>query len=135
MVHFPQSYEIGKREESKVLPIIRDFFNRDIFQILDKWSKFDFEDNETIYELKTRTNSKTKYSTTLMTCNKVTNEKRDLIFLFQFTDELCFIPYEKRLFDTFEKKPYSRINAEYDKKDYYFIPIEHLQSIKMCDYI
>lgn len=66
-----------------------------------------------------------------MTCNKVSTKDKELFFVFNFIDELCYIRYNEEVFSTFEKKPYSRINAEYDMKDYFFIPIENLITIKV----
>ena len=63
-------------------------------------------------------------------CNKVVDtETRDIIFLFCYTDCLCFIKYEPDLFATFEKKMYSRIKEEFDEKEYFFIPIDKLTLI------
>jgi hypothetical protein len=67
-----------------------------------------------------------------LTCNKVTDTVgKGIIFLFKVTDELCYIKYDKVLFDTFERKPFSRvIKDSRDEKDYYFIPIGQLFTIQ-----
>jgi len=129
MVHFEQDYRFGIEQQSKVLPLLKEYFGRDIKEEIAKWSKYDFYDDQALYELKTRKIRKRDYPTTLMTCNKVCTNEKDLFFVFNFSDELCYIPYNEEFFRAFEKRPYSRIDAEYDKKDYFFIPIDKLTTI------
>lgn len=129
MVNFEKDYLEGKKKQNIILPYLETYFG-DITQTEDRYEKFDFYNQKNIFELKSRTNKKHQYPTTLMTCNKVIDTEKEIIFLFYFTDELCYIKYDPTLFSTFEKKMYSRINAEYDMKDYFFIPIEQLITIK-----
>jgi bifunctional pyridoxal-dependent enzyme with beta-cystathionase and maltose regulon repressor activities len=42
---------------------------------------------------------------------------------------LAWIQYDEELFNTFEKKPFSRANLKHDEKDHYYIPVHHLQTI------
>jgi len=131
MVHFQKDYLYGVSQEAKILPILQDHFGKELNRNQERWGKYDFYTDTSIFELKSRTNRKNAYPTTLMTCNKVVNiEDKELYFLFNFTDELAYIKYDPVLFDTFEKKNYSRINQSYDEKEYYFIPIQHLETIK-----
>jgi hypothetical protein len=131
MVNFEADYLQGIIHQKAVLPKLREFFKTDIRENEGRYCKYDFEDEDNVYELKSRTNRKTQYPTTLLTCNKVTDtEGKGIIFLFKFTDELCYIKYDKVLFDTFERKPFSRVKDIRDEKDYYFIPVGQLFTIQ-----
>lgn len=130
MVHFENSYQYGKIQEKKVQPIIQDFFNRDIKMNPERYAKYDFHDEEFQYELKSRTNKLNTYPDTMITFNKITDEK-PLILLFNYTDCLAYIEYEKELFSTFRKQMFSRANIDIDEKEHVFIPIEHLKIIKL----
>jgi len=130
MVHFENSYQYGKIQEKKVHPIIQDFFNRDIKMNPERYAKYDFQDEEFQYELKSRTNKLNTYPDTMITFNKITDEK-PLILLFNYIDCLAYITYEKELFSTFRKQMFSRANIDIDEKEHVFIPIEHLKIIKL----
>jgi hypothetical protein len=128
---FKRDYKNGMVGELEVLPRIKEFFKRDIQATTYKYDTYDFYDNEYKYELKTRTNNYNQYSTTLISTNKITDNNK-IIFLFNFTDGLYYIEYEKELFDTFERKMYIR-NARSDfvdtVREHLFIPIKHLLKI------
>ena len=129
MVNIEADYLRGRIIQSQVLPLIQEYFKNEIKENEGRFAKYDFEDAENVYELKSRTNKKDAYPTTLMTCNKITDTEKKIIFLFAFTDELCFIEYDFTLFSTFDRRPFSRINELADEKDYYFIPIGLLTTI------
>jgi hypothetical protein len=130
MVHFQKDYIYGVQQEATILPILQQHFGNTLSRNNERWGKYDFYNENSIFELKSRKNKKCAYPTTLMTCNKVVKiDEKDLYFLFNFTDELCCIKYEPSLFETFEKKNYSRINQTFDEKEYYFIPVCNLETI------
>jgi len=131
MVHFENSFQYGIQEEKEVLPIIKEFFKRDIKQSTDKWSKYDFFDDETIYELKSRTNALNKYPDTMITANKIVNDDKKQILLFNFTDCLAYIEYDSELFSTYLKKKFSRAQIKADEKEHIFIPIQDLKIISL----
>ena len=81
MKSFKKDYETGMKGEVDILPIINQYFNRTIIKKLNKFCKYDFEDDEYKYELKTRNNNYDTYDTTLIGCDKVI--KGNLIFLFK----------------------------------------------------
>ena len=131
MVNFENDYLYGIQKQKQILPILRDHFGLELQETVGRYSRFDFYSDKSIFELKSRKNNKTKYPTTLLTGNKVIKEDdKDLIFLFNFTDELCYIRYDPGVFSTFEKRLFSRINEFFDEKEYYYIPIEQLTTIK-----
>jgi hypothetical protein len=129
MPFYPKDHTYGLLEQSKQLPVIQKYFNKDIKEIENKLSPFDYECDDCYYELKTRTNSKDKYPTTLIGVNKL-DTKKDLILIFKYTDCLTYINYDKELFDTFEIKKFDRNVKEKNKKEYIYIPIQHLKIIE-----
>jgi hypothetical protein len=129
MVLFIQSYKFGIEQEKKVLPFIKEYFNNDIKQSLSPTAKSDFFDDTSYYELKSRKNSMKRYKDTMITADKIIDNK-PLILLFNFTDCLCFIKYNKELFSTFRTEIFSRDNIEEGFKQHYFIPVDKLTIIK-----
>jgi len=129
MSFYPKDHTYGLLEQSKQLPVIQKFFNKDIKEIENKLSPFDYECDTHVYELKTRTNTLNKYPTTMIGRNKI-EAKKDIILIFKYTDCLTYINYNKELFDTFEIKPFDRNVKEKSKKDYIYIPIQHLKIIE-----
>ena len=105
MGFYPADNRRGLIEQTNLLPVIRQFFNKDISEIQNKLSPFDYECSKYYYELKTRTNTRTKYPTTLIGCNKIQGTKKTIL-IFKYTDCLCYIKYKKSLFDTFEIKSF-----------------------------
>lgn len=129
---FSRDFKKGKEAERVVLPIIQKFFNRDIKQSVGKYCKYDFEDNEFKYELKSRNNTKDKFDTTLIGADKIVDSK--IIFLFNFLDGLYYIEYNEEVFNTFGKSMFCREKREgyNDKpKDYIFIPVNLLKKIEI----
>ena len=127
MVHYPDSYKLGKQAEEKCLAIIQDYFKRDIVQEPDAYSKHDYSCEKYTYELKTRTNRYSAYPTTMITANKLDDGR---ILLFNFTDGLWFIEYNKDKFSQYERRQFSRFGANWDEKEHVFIPIGDLTQIK-----
>lgn len=126
----PKDNEKGRIEQTNLLPTIQKIFNRDIKIIENDLARFDYECDKYCYELKTRTNTKDKYPTTLIGRNKTESDKK-IIFLFKYTDCLCYIKYNKELFDTFEVKKFNRNVRASNKSDYIYIPVEHLKVLEI----
>jgi hypothetical protein len=64
--------------------------------------------------------------------NKIFTDNQ--VFVFNFTDGIHYIKYDKKLFDTFEKKPFKRAGRPDIKTFeslYIYIPIEQLTKIKI----
>jgi len=129
---YEREYKKAIESEKEVLPIIIDYFKRDIKATIERYSKFDYYDLEYKYELKTRTNKYRQYPTTLITTDKII-ENNKIIFLFRFTDGLYFIEYEKELFNTFKKELFIRnfptCENNQMRKEHVFIPIDKLTRI------
>lgn len=130
MVHYENSYQFGKKAEKDILPILQDYFKREIKKYSERFSKFDFYDDVYNYELKTRSNHYNKFPTTMITENKVAGDKKQ-IFIFNFTDAIYYIEYDKEVFETFDKKQFSRAGLKSDEKSHIYIPINKLTLIKI----
>jgi hypothetical protein len=130
MVHWEQSYKFGKSKEADILPLLRAFFKRDIQQYPNQYDDFDFYDDETEYEVKSRTNTYSKYPTTMITQNKTqkTTSKK-VILLFNFTDDLYYIEYNKSQFGKYQSRLFSRLGQSWDEKTHIFIPITDLTKV------
>jgi hypothetical protein len=127
--NYKDELQTGLKMQEIVLPIINNYFNRDIKPTQGRYNKYDYIDDKYSYELKSRTNEYNKYPTTLIGLDKI---GPNTIFLFYFTDGLYYIEYDKQLFDTFEIKDFVR-NVRYGKidkpKKYIYIPIISLNKI------
>jgi hypothetical protein len=130
MVHWQKSYEYGKQQEQKVLPILKEYFKREIQATPGQYSKYDFTDDLYNYECKSRTNRRATYPTTMITFNKLPSDAdKPLILIFNFTDCLCFIEYKREKFALYETNMFSRLGLPFDEKPHAFIPIEDLTEI------
>lgn len=127
-IFYPADYTFGTEQEDLVLPILRNFFGRDIKKSEDKYAKSDYYDEEYYYEMKSRTNNYNKYSTTMITEDKIRNDKK-LILLFNFTDGLYFIEYDEKKFSNYERKLFSRANLKWNEKTHLYISICDLKSV------
>jgi hypothetical protein len=136
MVHYKEDFKNGTKAQREILPDVKEYFRDfnltgEIRENPERHAKYDYECSDVVFEVKTRFDvNRNTYKTTMMTCNKVTETDKAIIFIFNFTDEISWIQYEEELFNTFEKKPFSRAKIEEDEKDYFYIPVEHLQTIK-----
>ena len=68
----------------------------DIRENKGRYCKYDFSDDDNVW-IEVTHEQEMQYPTTLLTCNKVTDteNKKGIVFLFKFTDELCYIKYDK----------------------------------------
>lgn len=123
---YKQRYALGKQSEADILPIIKEYFKREITPTEDKYDPFDFRDETYQYELKTRTNKMNQYPTTMVTLNKCQNNS---ILLFKYTDTVAFIEFDEERFKQYDVKKYTRYEDR-QKKDHIFIPIKDLTIIK-----
>ena len=130
MVNWEHSYKYGKQKEEIILPVIREYFAKDVSSSKGRYAKYDFFDDETNYELKSRTNTKDCYPTTMITKNKVEDCDKDLKLLFHFKDCLAYIQYDKEQFKNYTTENFSRLGADWDEKPHLYIPVNHLTVIK-----
>ena len=84
-------YEMGTKEEHKLLLPLRKFFKDETLQHLPEGSRFDFMGEGKFIELKSRTCKRTTYDTTCIGVTKIEYAKQhfhqsDFFFVFQFID-------------------------------------------------
>jgi len=132
MVNWENSYKFGEKVEEKVLPLLKKYFNENVERSpKGRWSKYDYHDDEANYELKARTNKMQTYPTTMITSNKCEGaDDKPLYLLFNYTDCLAYIQYDKEKFDKYEQQKFSRAGLDWDEKLHYYIPIDHLKVIQ-----
>ena len=112
MVNWENSYKYGERKEEALLPVLQDYFGKEIIRSKGgRFAKYDYSDEKFNYELKSRTNKMEQYPTTMITKNKVegSDADKDLILLFNFTDKLAYIQYEAEQFEQYTTESFSRL--------------------------
>ena len=132
MVHWSQSYKYGKAQEEKVIPELAAHFNKVVTPTTGQYAKYDCNDDDTNYEIKSRNNRMKAYPTTMITCNKFpkTDDAKGAVFVFNFTDCLAYIKYDAEKFSTYTTSSFSRLGCCWDEKEHIYIPVEHLSVIK-----
>ena len=133
MVHWKDSYKFGKAEERKILPDVSKYFGRDIKEYEEQYSKHDFYCDEYNYEVKSRTNTYAKYPTTMITMDKLIDGEKKLILIFNFTDGIYWIEYNKEQFSNYFHQPFSRAGYKWDEKEHIYIPIKDLTKLERLD--
>lgn len=134
---FNNDYTFGMSQEEIVLDKLRIFFDDPTIENskmkFNKFCKFDFysEKSETKFELKSRRNEYKKYPTTIIPIHKRMDDE-NLYFIFNFTDGIYYIKYDKEIFETFNKKNIQiRRYGKYDPPtDHWEIPINLLKEMK-----
>jgi hypothetical protein len=100
--NFKSDFSLGMNGEESVLPKLRSFFQKDIRKESAKYSKWDYIDEDgTLYELKTRRCMSITYPTTMLPVHKVV-DGAEQYFIFNFTDKIMYLKYDKNLFASFE---------------------------------
>jgi len=99
IIHNDLNY--GIPQEATVISKLAVHFMEDIQQESNPYSRYDAISPTTKYEIKCRRNTHDKFPTTLIGVNK-TNVSGRLVFVFNFTNGLYYIVYEKEKFDKYE---------------------------------
>ena len=119
----------GLVKEQDIITTLSKFFEKDLKKTTDHFCKYDFTttENDLTIELKSRRNTMTAYKTTLLPIHK-TNDRENLYFVFQFTDKLAYIKYEKEVFDTFETC-YITARGRERGANHFLIPVDLLSIV------
>jgi hypothetical protein len=128
--HFQNDYIYGKEQEAQILPLLKEYFNDDINQNIKQYAQYDFYNNQYNFELKSRKNLSTTYPTTMITKNKLKDNNKELILLFNYIDGLYYIKYNEEDFNKFESKLFKRFGVTAEPLEHVYIPIEKLTLIK-----
>ena len=100
--NFKSDFSLGMAGEESVLPKLRSYFKKDIRKSAGKYCKYDYIDEDgTLYELKTRRCMSSTYPTTMLPVHKVV-DGAEQYFIFNFTDKIMYLKYDKNLFASFE---------------------------------
>jgi hypothetical protein len=70
MVHYHNDYIWGKEQEDYTYPILKAYFKTDLKQYTSQYDDFDFYDEESDYEQKSRKNTYSAFDETMITLNK-----------------------------------------------------------------
>ena len=134
---FDGDYKVGVKSEEMNLTALKQL-DASLERVKDKFAPFDYanQGNNILVELKTRTNKKDAYPTTMIPLTKVRiaerNPEKTYYFAFCFLDGLYYIKYEKTLFDTFEVKEGGRFDrGRPELNQYVYIPVELLSSFEL----
>ena len=122
----------GIPQEPTVITCLASHFQEDIKKETSQYSKWDASSPTTKYEIKSRRNQYNQYPTTIIPVDKTEVEGR-LVFVFNFTDGLYYIVYEKKKFEKYEIRdiPAFRAGGKKTLKPHYMIDIEDLTEIKI----
>jgi hypothetical protein len=131
-----RDYKFGIFQENEKQKIIDKYLNLNTIKLSDNHC-YDFYDanNKTFIEIKSRNVQYNTYPDTVVGKNKIdyiSSQSNDhtFYFIFNFTDGMYYIKYEKELFETFTVKLFGRYDrGRKEFNNYLFIPINHLNKI------
>lgn len=121
--------QYGTQQEHRLFPVIRREFG-DGLKKTKGYATFDYEDDDTQVELKSRRCCKNRYPTTMVGMNKIEsarNSSRRSVFCFNFEDGLYYWEYHPDQFTQAKGGRWDRGCAEV--KNYAYIDTCHLKPI------
>lgn len=128
---FAERYAYGKAQETALLGVLRRHFGEGVTPHKNSKSRYDFYEEKsgalTTIELKSRRTRLNQYHTTILRVNKVRQNTEDRqIFVFNFTDKLGCIEYNREKFAEFAQTYEER----FDEGLHYQIPIGDLRVLE-----
>ncbi len=133
MKYFQTDYQMGVMNERVVYEPLKEFFGTDLKPTLDMYCKYDFYDENTTYELKTRDCKMNAYTTTLIAEDKIIPTNKRQYFIFNFHDAIACIKYDKEVFKKYKVDLYKRNRRDDftdNLKNHIYIPVKDLTIIK-----
>lgn len=133
MKSFETDYAYGVMNERLVYEPLKEFFKTDLKPTKDIYSKYDFYDKKTTYEVKTRDCKMNAFSTTLIAEDKIISTNKMQYFIFNFDDAIACIKYDKEAFKNYKVDLYRRNRRDDftdNLKNYIYIPVKDLTIIK-----
>jgi hypothetical protein len=123
----------GFSKENDVLEKCKQFFNEEIVKSKEKYCKFDGESDRAYYEIKSRRCKSDTYPTTIIPVHKIQDYSKDLIFVFNFTDGIYYIAFDKDKFANFKTDIIQVYRRGINDKPtmHYFIPTNELIPIQI----
>ncbi len=102
---FRQSdYEWGVEQETKVFPVVQNYFGGSVTRSRNKKERFDCSDTNSIYEIKSRKCNSSHYPTTVITTDKAVEIGKNIYFIFNFYDKVYYIQYNAERFRNYQIK-------------------------------
>ena len=99
-----EKYEMGVAEEERLYPILKNFFGATLKRSRYSKARVDFYDTDKLVEMKSRKGSSYRYKTTWITVDKGDiNTTRDIYFVFNFTDKLMCIKFDREKFSHYNQ--------------------------------
>jgi len=129
---------IGTDNELFLLSFLKQKIDKNLLMTNSKYAIIDYISNDTLVELKSRTNAYLKYPDTMVGANKIKymlNDKvRKSYCVFSFTDGIYYIEITKGNVDKFRKSLGGRRDRGRDETStYYYIPIEMLTDLSISN--
>jgi len=122
-------YDFGKHQEAELFSRIKNKFGEGLKQNEDRYALFDFNDDTTFIELKSRRCKHDTYTDTMIGLNKVNfainNPACECIFLFNFTDGIYYFKHSAD-YNYIKRFAGRKDRFRDERKTYAFIPKEHL---------
>lgn len=129
-------YNFGKDEENKLYNVIKDIFDDNLKQTINKFNRFDFISDKFKIEMKSRNINHNLYPDVFISYNKIDyflNNFKDthtLILIFNYIDKILYIKYNDDIFKKF-KIQHQNTRIDYKKLDtVIYIPINLLSELK-----
>jgi hypothetical protein len=102
-----KEYNEAINKEIKFLPIIKNYFKLDNLIMTSQYHRFDYEDENTLIELKTRKIRHNIFPTLMFSNDKIKYgllQNKKMIFIFEYSDITLYIKYDKELFKNYVVK-------------------------------
>ena len=123
-----ESYGLTKEQE--LFSKLKEMHGDTLKKTIGKYNPFDFENEDTLIELKSRRNTKDKYPDTMVSLSKVKKaegEKRNVYFYFNFTDGLYRWKYDSEELKNFRYGQGGRNDrGRCEINNYCYIPVNIL---------
>ena len=130
----------GRDNETSIVELLNTYFDDEFKNTKELYRtpyyQYDFESvkKKICIELKSRRNRYEQYPTTIVPVSKANDTIEHYVFVFQFTDGVYFINYNKEQFENYEVKMIKTFRKGiYDKpKPHFCIRIEDLIKMTTC---
>lgn len=125
--------DYGLPKEDPVIKRLSEYFNENVEKETYQYSPFDAFSETTKYEIKSRRNRYLQYPTTIIPVDKTQRIQGRLVFVFNFTDGLYYIVYDKEAFAKYEIRDVEAVRKGGIRtlKPHFFIPIKDLIQISI----
>ena len=129
-------YNLSVQKEIYFFNIIKKYFNLDNLIMTSQYHRFDYEDENTLIELKTRKIRHNIFPTLMFSNDKILygiKQNKKMIFIFEYSDITLYIKYDKELFKDFVIKYINNRNDRGASEfiNAIFIPLKYM---KIMDY-